>query len=178
MFIAVILMYAGNPTCWGQNIPWRIDYLLTWGDFNGQPDNTSDFYAKTFCDYSYLTKRGRNDSLQVVVNCTFNKSRSWKKGDKALTSHLLLHEQLHFWIAELYTRKMRQEFEAYGSSHQFSKCNNSDLKTIFYRLDKECETYEELYDKETDHSKNAGKQEEWRKRIVKEVLDLNAYQAK
>ncbi len=161
-----------------QSIPWRSDYLLQWDDFQGPPDTTSKYAAETHWDYKYATSGDASGALKVKVDCSFSKVRSWKRPEKKLTPQILMHEQLHFYIAEIHARRMRQAFEGYAASHTFASAKSNELGDIFKKCNKECNDQQALYDKETAHSMVPEKQEEWHKKIVAQLQELKAYEVK
>lgn len=161
-----------------QIIPWTSSYLLQWGDFQGPPDPNEKYSAKTCTSINYHTKTGSNNSIIATVDCGFDKAKSWKKPERNLTQKLLLHEELHFYIAEVSARKMRQEFANYTSSHKYDVNANNDMKKIFDRCLDECNKENDQYDLETNHSANEAQQEEWRKKIVAQLKELGAYEVK
>ncbi len=151
-------------------IIWNKNRLLTWDDFKGKPDTTTEYLAVTDCNFN--TKFFSNkDTLHISTKCYMECKTSWKK-KKTLSTALLKHEQLHFDIAELYVRKLKLELvkmavtkkEAQKKIDEISKLNTQQFKQ-----------YQALYDKETDHSKIKVKQLEWEKKITKELKDLEAY---
>ena len=85
-------------------------------------------------------------------------------------SNVLHHEQGHFDLAEAYTRKLRQMLAAYKPNRVTFK---KDIHEMYNRLIDELEAKQDLYDKETDHSKNKIAQQEWNNKIAKL---LSAYQ--
>ena len=103
-------------------IPWSKDYLLSWDDFQGNPDpayakELENFRGKVSCRIPYQCKWGFDNEqpkieiqcLSVEVNCFFNKNLSWVRDDlfnesKEYQNEVLKHEQGHFDLAEEYAR--------------------------------------------------------------------------
>ena len=72
----------------------------------------------------------------------------------------------------MFTRKLKKAFKAYS----FNRATvNKDLEAIFDKVWEEEKAYNELYDKETDHSKNRPKQMEWNKTIAAELDKLSEF---
>lgn len=152
-------------------INWRPSYKLKWNDFKATPNSAASFAAQTDCSitYSYAFE---NNKFSVRVIGYFNKTRSWSKNKTAADTLLLKHEQGHFDINEIFTRKMRQAFSKYN----FNQATvNKDLDAIFQKIWKEKLAYDELYDTATDHGKITGKQMEWNKQIAEELSNLDNY---
>jgi hypothetical protein len=107
-------------------IPWSETVRLTWDDFQGKPD-ARNFDAFTKTTVSYKSKWDKDGVITVTVECSFDKNNSWKKPGPNLTPKLLLHEQMHFNISELYARKMRREFKEYTSTRRHGPNTNNEL---------------------------------------------------
>ena len=109
------------------------------------------------------------DISKINVIPYFFKRKSWSCSN---SSETLEHEQLHFDIMELFSRKIRHDFEIKKSNKQ-SKIESyfESYKNRF----KECSVYQQLYDKETIHGTISLKQLEWEDRITRELKELDAY---
>ena len=171
IMLVLLLAFMKAPA---QNIPWKADRMLNWADFQGKPDAGSSFLAYTAYTLGYSSKYDQGGKITVSVTCSFDRNKSWKTPDK-LTDKLLLHEQLHFYVAEIYARKMRKAFHDYAATHKAGAGTSADLDKIFISLMKESHDYNDAYDAATTHSINEEKQEEWRKKIVDELNALEAY---
>ena len=107
------------------------------------------------------------------VQATFDPNTSWIKDPKTLTPALLRHEQLHFDIAELNARRLRQKIS-------LTKFDCLKLQPAFDNLTKP--TYrlwaaeENRYDGETNHGLNAAKQALWEKQVAAKLLELKAFE--
>ncbi len=145
-------------------ISWSSDYSLKWTDFQGIPDMNYAGDALTSAIIIYEVNAVENDEkFDFKVNCFFDKKKSWVKKNKS-SDYLLKHEQLHFDIAEIYSRKMQKQF----NEHHFTFDNlKKDAWKIYDHLTDEWSKEEKLYDKETNHSKNTEKQKEWNLKVEK-----------
>ena len=150
-------------------IPWKETTKLAWTDFNGLPNNSSPYKALT---ESSMTAEisGKNTEAHISIKTFFDKNRSWVKEIK--TEELLGHEQLHFDITELWSRKFRQKLK--GKSFSF-KTFQRDLKTIQSEIDKGDKSMQLDYDKETKHSEIVESQLKWEKKIKEELQKLSAF---
>lgn len=111
------------------------------------------------------------DSIILFLPATFSINTSWviKKYE---TGELLKHEQLHFDIIELFARKLRKRIL---NTKITTKGTQEQLKKLQTDLQNEENAYQNLYDKQTDHSRNKQKQKEWGEKIAKELKELEDY---
>jgi len=158
-----------------QQIKWAKDTLLTWNDFKGTPDSKIPHQAYTHCVVSYSFHCVRHNdvyTLTFAIKSGFDKNTSWCIDGKQ-TAPLLKHEQLHLDIHELYVRKL------YASLSQYTYTGNYDeeAKAIFRRVLKEVQATQDLYDTESDHSRNKEKQLEWETKIRGQLDNTPLYPA-
>ncbi|QEC67128.1 hypothetical protein FRZ67_07425 [Panacibacter ginsenosidivorans] len=169
IIISIIFSILPHKIFCQDTINWRPSYKLTWQDFRAKPDEASEFGALSDCSisYSFIYK---DDSLSFKIASLFTRSKSWLKfRDDTI---LLKHEQGHFDINELFTRKLKKAFKAYS----FNPVSvNKDLEAIFNKVWEEKKAFDARYDKETDHSINKAKQLEWSEMIATELNDLNEF---
>ena len=111
LIISFIFILSG--TCFGQNsdeknyIYWSDDYELVWSDFEELPQRYSEHSAFSVVGYESQFNM-TDDEYSAVIKTYFSKNESWSKSWVAL---LLLHEQGHFDLAELYARKFRKRLK-------------------------------------------------------------------
>jgi hypothetical protein len=148
--------------------PWSSPASLNWSDFEGAPQNQSPYLAITTSGILFSIN-GKPENLNLKVQCYFDPALSWKKSEEDV---LLNHEQWHFNITEIFARKMRKEIK----EMKFNKSNfKSLLQNLHARINSDCRKYQQEYDKETDHSKRKVKQEEWSRKLQKELEALSPY---
>lgn len=166
---ATLLLSADEPQ---QMIFHDNDYKLKWKDFQGkEEEGLESFDAVSYVGFTFAYKgTPRQDSLRIVVEAFFNKSRSWTDGDT--TAKTLQHEQIHFDIAELYTRKLKQQITlatiTYKNYQQVLKQLEGDLRTQMNLADS-------VYDASTDNGRNLTEQEVWNKNMSKDLSALHIY---
>lgn len=98
-----------------------------------------------------------------------NKSWLWDKGD----NRLLIHEQLHFDIAELFARKIRKAFKKLKTQ----KIKYFDAYQLAYnKLWQACRVYQKEYDLKTLNGTDYNANEQWATQVRQELLELQAYQ--
>ncbi len=145
---------------------------LTWNDFKGKPDESFFGGAVTASGFAFDSKMnfdGTNIYLNIGVYTFFTKKDSWKKPDINSAYHLL-HEQHHFDITKIGSEKFIAELK----KANFTKENYNRLVTsIFNKVYKENEDLQEQYDKETMHSMNVEKQQEWNNKIDTEIRAIS-----
>jgi hypothetical protein len=153
----------------GDSISWSANRKLTWKDFKGKPYNLKTELAITDYSISY-TIHLVDQVLRIVVKNCFSPNTSWA-GD-TIRKVLLVHEQGHFDLAEIYARKMRQvlrdvKFKFDSVSLQFNK-----IYTSYYdQLNKE----QDAYDIVTEYSENILEQKKFSMRIDSTLKLLDAY---
>jgi len=159
------IFFSGHE---GRYITWSATVPLTWDDFRGRPHVHSSVGAVTMSGIS-LNYEGTEGSLVATVKATFDKEESWVNL-KAADDHVLRHEQLHFDITELYARKLRAALKRISSGIPKPE---KVVEKLFDRYSGESKSYQDLYDKETDHSRNVKQQAAWEEKVKRE-LDLMA----
>ena len=151
-------------------IVWQEGKLLTWNDFKGKPAKRFSAASTHYDTFKNLTDKGKTAEVEILAVFYINKS--WKKLSW-INDDVLAHEQKHFDIVELFARKLRKQvMDIKYSSYK-------DLKTIsdslYDKMDKDMDIYQDKYDDETDASMNGDKQREWNKKIMNELEALSAY---
>jgi hypothetical protein len=157
-----------EETTTAESINWRNRRILSWADFKAAPVQTAPNAALTSTSI-LINYRYDDESLQFNLNCVFYPHKSWTK---VKTSHILAHEQGHFDISQLYTRKLYQELKAYKFREETV---DKDIQSIYQRITQEQAAYQQLYDTETNYSRNAAGQANWSQRIEKELKETAAF---
>lgn len=157
-----------EETTAAESINWRNRRILSWADFKAAPVQTAPNAALTSTSI-LINYRYDDESLQFHLNCVFYPHKSWTK---VKTSHILAHEQGHFDISQLYTRKLYQELKAYKFREETV---DKDIQSIYQRITQEQAAYQQLYDTETNYSRNSAGQANWSQRIEKELKETAAF---
>ena len=147
-------------------IYWSKEVKLTWDDFRGdEKDLIGSQSAVASVTFNYT----ETFSGDITILATFNKKESLKR-KQDISDELLRHEQYHFNIAELFARKLKRDLSQIDviSSANYIK----ERYDFFYN---EYVIYQELYDKETNHSKNVSKQKEWEDSIEKQLIENSKF---
>ncbi|MCR9264006.1 MAG: hypothetical protein NXH86_07585 [Flavobacteriaceae bacterium] len=154
-------------------ILWTKERPLSWKDFNGKsktPKNHSGIHtaAETATGPIFIHKMDKNGNMVPYPLNYFYKSLSWTISNDSL---LLVHEQLHFDIKELYIRKLRKGYEELVKKNVYE---NSAYSNLSEKILERCSTVQNEYDKEVRFNKT--EQMEWRKQIDKGLEELKEYE--
>ncbi len=146
---------------------WNEHNKLSWDDFRGNVHaETERSAAATHCGIGFKTKtEGPDKKPKVVVYNTFYTSKSWVRPD-AKEPSILEHEQGHFDLCEIYTRKLRARMEQFD----FSVADiRAALMNIYEDISREYENRQKAYEQETVHGTNFTAQKHWREMIALEL---------
>ncbi len=149
-------------------IPWSFYRRLRWDDFRSEPKKNTDAVASTSTSLG-IAYQVKNSVLSYQVTCNFSKTKSW---GLVKTAYILSHEQGHFDITEIYARKLHQALQSYN----FNKKNyKQDVNRAYQKIITEKEAFQEMYDKQSDHSRNKKEQAAWLLIIEKLLEDTSPY---
>lgn len=149
-------------------IPYQESRRLTWDDFKGKPDEKSVYKAKTESSLDIqISAQGQEATITMVTS--FDMTKSWVKEKRDV---LLQHEQTHFDIAELWSRKFKQRLK--GKTFP-AKSFQGVLSTMHQDIQKEGRAMQKQYDAETEHSINEKAQEKWTKKINADLKSLSEF---
>ncbi|MFN2457997.1 MAG: DUF922 domain-containing protein [Chitinophagaceae bacterium] len=149
-------------------IPWTPYRKLSWEDFQSEPKRNTDAVASTSTALG-IAYRVKNNVFKYEITCSFSKIKSW---GLVKTPYILAHEQGHFDITEIFARKLHQAFQEY----KFDKLTfRTDINNIYQRIVEEKETFQQAYDKITDHSRRRSEQMFWLETIEKILKETEPY---
>lgn len=170
IFLAAIFMFIIGLTKAQDKIFWSENRKLVWEDFQSknQP-NTSKAAATTFCGISYLlnSPTKKFSSKEVKIESFFVPSKSWAHSDHK-TDLVLMHEQSHFDIAELFARRFRKLISD----------KILDAKTLQKHYTNVYESYKDFqqdYETVTNHGRIREKQLEYSEKINQEIEKLSDF---
>jgi len=149
-------------------IPYAESRKLTWDDFQGKADAASPFKARTESNLS-IDVSTKDGVVTITMQTCFDKRKSWVKEKRDI---LLSHEQTHFDIAELWSRKFKQRLK--GKTYS-AKTFQKELSVLHSDIQKEGKAMQAQYDKETEHSINAKAQATWSKKISTDLKSLSQF---
>jgi hypothetical protein len=150
---------------------WQEHSKLSWDDFQGPVNAVSnESAAATHCGIGFKTNvPAPGVKPEVTVYNKFYVNKSWVKSD-AKIPEILDHEQGHFDLCEIFTRKLRQEMGLFNFNGQ------EDFKlaliSIYTKISDEYESTQQAYEKETAHGTNIAGQKKWRQNINRELTEL------
>jgi len=149
------------------------DYQLKWSDFRGPVEDGLESYSAVSYVGFRLGYKGtpRQDSLIVVVEAFFNPDKSWHKADTS--AYLLQHEQVHFDITELYTRKLKQQLQSATLTY---KTYQQTIKDLEKKVRAEMNTVDSVYEAATDKSLYKPEQLKWNTNIRQDLDKLKMYE--
>lgn len=153
---------------------WQPGHRLSWNDFRGPVPSGRDIVAaETSCGIGFETNHvSRGSRVEFRVYNTFSTSRSWVRPD-ARVPEVLEHEQGHFDLCELYTRKLRQRFAATEgiTVHNLRFATRAVWKEVHdaYR------NRQDQYEHETAHGLNREGQVAWTAYLEKELAATESW---
>lgn len=161
----------------GQKIIWTEDQKLTWENFKSPINrkNNVDIAAYTNCGWEYSVVKSSNPKspLTFEIKAIFTENKSWKDVKK-ISDYILVHEQKHFDIAELFVRKFRKAVaEKIKTSGDYDKF----FKTIYTGINSDYKNFQMSYDRDTRHGMDKEKQAEYNTVISEELENLKSYKA-
>lgn len=173
-FLSFILLFSKEV--YGQKIDssiicWSESVKLKWNDFQGQPDTSAIFKGMLAATSASIETFYYEDAglPNYRISHFFQKQFSWARDTGKL---LLIHERLHFDISELYARKIRKGIEDLRKQQIKDVTRYVDLINREF-VDKDMK--QSQYDKGTHHGAIDILQEEWNKKIKKELELLKKY---
>ena len=163
LIICLLLLFPVLISSQENAYEWSPDLELKWTDFRGKPNKQSIIAATTASGISYTFNAMERDGYYEVeyeVNSYFYPDQSWYR-PQMCDDLVLSHERLHFDITELFARKMRKEMD----QTRFTENVRSEIKEIYTRIIKELAAFQDLYDSETNFSRDRAAQLLWNQEI-------------
>lgn len=170
----VFCLLAAN-VMFGQTIVWQEGKKLIWDNFKSPVNkvNTLNVAAYSNCGWEYSVVKPSNPVLpvKIEIKAVFNEDKSWKDNRK-IDEYILLHEQKHFDIAELFVRKFRKQVaEKIINSGDYDRL----FRSIYNMISSEYKRFQAAYDKDTRHGMNEERQSEYNAIISQELENLKSY---
>ncbi len=162
-----------NTEATAPSFAWSADRKLSWQDLQGVPSRTQQHVAAiTACGIGYYTSSvTANERPVITVYNTFYMQDSWVRHESA-DARVLEHEQGHFDLCEIYTRKLRQ---AINDAHITGANMKQELSRIYTRITVEYEARQQAYEAETSHGTVADAQKRWTFQIQSELGTLQIW---
>jgi len=172
VLLAAVVPLPQEPQGAEEIIVWSATRKLDWKDFRSKPPPNTLAGALSAISHDYAVGC-RDQALQLRVQTIFVPGRSWvtyRIVSSGLASRVgIRHEQIHFDLAEEYTRRIRKMFRELRDP-----CPRSDaeLAGMVEQIIKEHWTAQRRYDTETENGQLEAKQNDWEKRIAAELTAL------
>lgn len=146
---------------------WSDHSKLSWDDFRGPVNaETDESAAATHCSIGFVTNNaGPGNKFTITVYNTFYTNKSWVRPDAKLPG-ILEHEQGHFDLCEIYTRKLRNRMANFDYTVKDIK---QALMAIYSEISQEYENRQQAYEQETTHGVNIPQQKKWSNAIAGEL---------
>ncbi len=174
IFCILFLIVGKNSN--EETMIWDESRKLTWSDFKANPNLDSDAVALTASGitfgYSVKTSGRRIIGFSTSVEAHFYPNKSWYLKEKD-DAYILMHEQLHFDITELYARKFREQLTRL-EVNQNIKDQMSKLHTT---INEALNETQKRYDAQSNHSINVEMQKQWKSFIAAELITLDQYKS-
>jgi len=149
---------------------WNEHSRLSWDDFKGDVNAaTEESAAATYCGIGIKTNStAPGGKPEIIVYNTFYSKKSWVRSDARIQS-ILEHEQGHFDLCEIYTRKLRARMAGFDFNVPNVK---QALINLYTEVNSEYENRQQAYEQETVHGTNVEQQKKWREMISHELSNI------
>ena len=157
-----------------ESISWDSEKKLSWEDFKAKPTGKMFEAAKSEFKITFKYQGAYKENKLVFsfeVTPQFIPDESWYNHER-VTQELLMHEQLHFDITELFARKMRKRFQ----ETEFSTENyDEEIKALYVKTMTELNNYRSVYNSETFFGAKLDKQLQWNEKVANALSELSEY---
>lgn len=110
--------------------------------------------------------------LDIKMSNRFNYNKSWISADAVNDTALLQHEQGHFDLNEIYTRKTFEQLRKFHFTTNFK----NEIAQIMGAMNSELTKVQQNYERETVHGLMAQNQQSWNNRIRTTLQSLPPYE--
>lgn len=159
-FLSLGIYRVDSPYNADRVFRWTRDRKLRWEDFQGlRRSNCGErVAAETSCGISVETSLAPATSkARIYVFNSFDKQQSWVRRDGQCDA-VLRHEQGHWDLCEIYTRRMQDRFDALNIR---GGRLNEMVSRIFDQVESEYLKRQEAYESETRHGVDKDAQRRW-----------------
>lgn len=143
---------------------WSAERRLTWADFQGPPDLSSEAVATTATVVDYqMSCLGTEFTWRIVSR--FMPGASWVKPGHLLirqSAQTLLHEQAHFDLSEVHARRARETLRRLPAPCSLTDDQQDAIIKSFHQQGGALQIQ---YDRETAHGTDYRRQNEWQSRV-------------
>ena len=173
--LTVVLCVPSPSKSSPKTIPWSAARKLNWDDFKMRLPETrgNDAHAEVNITWQ-VNPYCPDNRLWFTVTAVFLTEKSWVDKNQE-SENLLQHEQLHFDLAELYARALRQRLSSFkvdcsptAAPPEFDQIGNKYVDAL--------NAAHKRYDLETQHGLNGTRQGEWEQKVKAFLLTINPSQ--
>jgi hypothetical protein len=156
-------------------LAWSADRRLSWSDFEAAAPRAGDEGALTAYSIFYGV-RCTGEAFGFLAVAGFLPHESWVRADvtsdRVKSERTLRHEQTHFDLTEVFTRRLRKSFAA-----MYEPCRrpDQDLAGLAAQYLHSEQTEQQRYDDETRHGLAAPAQDTWDRRVAEDLNSLRAF---
>jgi hypothetical protein len=152
-------------------IDWSASRKLKWSDFRAMPPKNDPAAALSSTsikiDWGY-----HSGEFKYHIRCWFDQNSSWTRTGN---DSILIHEQGHFDIAEIYARRLNGALKKYSGIPEKIK---TDVDAIYKNIMQEYYKRQDQYDRDTNFSREKKEQLIWLGKIseyLESLKDLANY---
>lgn len=167
--LALLLVLMSATTI--AKVLWQENKPLTKQHFKGPIDTKSKFMSNT--NTTITIRIVKQKGVTAEVTNYFDPAKSWIKPNA--TNEILLHEQLHFDITEIYARELRKQIKILQRSTADMDVLNMEIKSAFKQYARLMEKEQNRYDNETNHSIIVDMQKKWTDSVAIRLNNLKEY---
>ena len=150
---------------------WLASRPLTVADFRGRPQADNPHAALTSANINSGASC-RDGESAGTARASFDPATSWVRDPAHMSAALLRHEQLHFDIAEVYARRLRQQLAALHVPCEKMGPAFNRIGQAGYAA---WQQTEDAYDRDTSHGLNHERQAAWEVQVQQQLAELAAF---
>lgn len=166
LLLVLLLTFQGDDD--SDLIQWNEESKLKWENFEGKVPNVSGFQkAITYSSISIRSDYYEGSLPNYIVKSLFHKKKSWTNTN---SQEHLDHENLHFDITEVHSRKIRKSID---SLQQLGEEDAVCYKKVYRKILSKLQDAQRKYDNEVYSSDI--KQQIWIDSISQELKELENF---
>jgi hypothetical protein len=170
-YLAAIINFSQIKSCNKEKeiLIWKENRKLSWKDFRQEAPRNSRHEAVSAIQIrmDYKIKVGLK---KYAVYSLFKTNGSWTITN---SDYLLIHEQVHFDLGEIYARLLRKSIRENKAA--IDKSPRKKLDSLFNHFRQRLINAQTEYDSITNHSLNVEGQEMWNKRVKMQLDSLKNF---
>ncbi len=184
MFVGEAAAQTGNSSSvifWTEGRRLQLQDFKVVNDSLNSVDDEVSALTRTGITYYLTTDKvnGRPVSIRITVEATVHKQNTFIKErvldyNALVKQRLLIHEQKHFDISEIFARQAVRDLQSLKLSANYRK----EIADFVQAKFKAAECYQRLYDADTQHGEDFTAQDEWNDKIADQLEALDAYKRK